>query len=78
MRRFLDDTELALVHCAVEVIDDTGAHLEFCVEGQEGWVATDMLLFKRAVILGGGSGLMIQRSEFEDVGGIRYLAFNFS
>src|SRR5258706_11646315 len=45
VRRFLDDAELALVHCGVEVIDATGTHLEFCVKGQGGWVATDMLLF---------------------------------
>ena len=69
VQRFLDDTDLGLVHCGVEEVDHTGAHLQFCVEGLEGWVARDMLLFKRAVILGGGSGLVVLRSEFEAVGG---------
>lgn len=68
LQRFLDD-DVGLVHCGVEEIDSEGNHLRFSLEGQEGWVATELLLFKRAVILGGGSGQMVWRSEFEAVGG---------
>ncbi|MGI9068132.1 MAG: glycosyltransferase family 2 protein [Pyrinomonadaceae bacterium] len=65
VQRFFDDPELGLVHCGMEEIDHTGAHLRARVDGLEGWVATELLLFKRAVILGGGSGLMVPRATFE-------------
>src|SRR5260370_11913693 len=55
VQRFLDDHELGLVHCGIEEISGTGEHLRLRFDGLEGWVATEMLLFKRAVILGGGS-----------------------
>ena len=69
VQRFIADDGLGLVHCGVEEIHDNGDHLLFRLEGLEGWVATDMLLFNRAVILGGGSGLMVKRSAFEALGG---------
>ena len=69
VQRFVADPELGLVHCGVEEIHDNGDHLLFRLEGLEGWVATDMLLFNRAVILGGGSGLVVKRSAFEALGG---------
>jgi glycosyltransferase involved in cell wall biosynthesis len=69
VQRFLDEPELGLVHCGVEEIDYTGAHLRVRVDGLEGWVATQLLLFKRAVILGGGSGLMVPRAGFEAMKG---------
>jgi len=66
---FLADPELGLVHCGVEEIDDNGARLRLRLDGRDGWVATDMLLFDRAVMLGGGSGLVVRRSDFEALGG---------
>ncbi len=69
VQRFVDDPELGLVHCGVEEIDYTAAHLRVRVDGLEGWVATQLLLFKRAVILGGGSGLMVPRASFEAMKG---------
>ena len=69
VRRFLDEPGLGLVHCGVEDIDQMGAPLRPCVDGLEGWVAKEMLLFRRPVILAGGSGSMVPRSTFDAVGG---------
>ena len=38
-------------------------------DGMEGLVADDLLLLERPVILGGGSGLMVPRTVFDEVGG---------
>lgn len=65
VQRFLDDPDLGLVHCGVEEIEDNGVHLRVRVDGLEGWVAPQLLLFKPGVILGGGSGFMVPRSTFD-------------
>jgi glycosyltransferase involved in cell wall biosynthesis len=67
--RFADDPELGLVHCAVEDIDAEGRALRTCTDGMEGRVAEEMLLFRRAVILGGGSGAVVTRARFHETGG---------
>lgn len=69
VQRFLDEPELGLVHCGVEDINEMGAPLRSHTDGLQGWVAKDLLLFKRPVILGGGSGTLIPRATFEKVGG---------
>src|SRR5262249_30710846 len=48
-----------------------GAGTPICqrLNGIEGWVAAEMLLFKSATMLGGGSGAMIRRTTFNKVGG---------
>jgi len=38
------------------------------LDGLEGSVSEDLLLFKRSVVLGGGSGMMIPRRVFEEIG----------
>jgi glycosyltransferase involved in cell wall biosynthesis len=67
--RFAADPELGLVHCAVEEIDAEGRTLRTCTDGMEGRVAEEMLLFRRAVILGGGSGAVVTRARFHETGG---------
>jgi glycosyltransferase involved in cell wall biosynthesis len=67
--RFATDAALGLVHCGLEEIDGAGKVIGRRLDGLEGWVAEEMLLFERGVILGGGSGAMISRSVFEEVGG---------
>jgi glycosyltransferase involved in cell wall biosynthesis len=67
--RFAADPALGLVHCAVEEIDADGRTLRTCTDGMEGRVAEEMLLFRRAVILGGGSGAVVTRARFEETGG---------
>jgi len=67
---FTSDPELGLVHCGVEEIDGSGNSLQKHVVGMAGrQVAPEMLLFRRPTILGGGSGVMIPRRVFEEVGG---------
>lgn len=67
--RFLSEPDLGLVHCGIEEIDANGQRLNQKVDGMEGSVADELLLFRRPVILGGGSGAMIPRRVFEEVGG---------
>jgi glycosyltransferase involved in cell wall biosynthesis len=67
--RFAADPELGLVHCAVEEIDAEGRSLRTRTDGMDGRVAEEMLLFQRAVILGGGSAAVVTRARFEELGG---------
>lgn len=69
LSRFVADPALGLVHCGVEEIDQHGRRLRSRLDGMEGWVAQEMLLFRRAVILGGGSATVVRRAVFEEVGG---------
>ena len=67
--RFQGEPDLGLVHCGVDEIDKEGRRLRRVQDGLEGWVADDMLMFRRSVILGGGSGAMIPRALFKQSGG---------
>ena len=69
VERFATESELGLVHCGTEDIDHTGKPLNRHLDGLDGWVAMEMLLFRRAVILGGGSGIVIPRAVFKEVRG---------
>jgi glycosyltransferase involved in cell wall biosynthesis len=66
---FANKRELGLVHCGVIEIDAEGRRLKTLDQGMSGWVAREMLLFERPVILGGGSGALIPRKVFQEVGG---------
>jgi glycosyltransferase involved in cell wall biosynthesis len=66
---FSDDPQLGLVHCGVEEVDAGGHPIRTRLDGMEGWVSREMLLFRHAVILGGGSAVMVPRAVFEQVGG---------
>lgn len=67
--KFESDAGLGLVHCGMEEIDESGEGLGRRLDGMEGWVGDEMLLFRRGVILGGGSGAMVSRVAFDAVGG---------
>ena len=67
--RFVREPQLGLVHCGVEDIDEQGSPLGKHLDGLEGRAATELLLFHRPVILGGGSGIAIPRAVFEALGG---------
>ena len=69
VERFTNDRSIGLVHVGVEEIDGDGRNLAFQTDGLEGYVAKDLLLFERPVILGGGSGFMVRRDVFDGVGG---------
>lgn len=67
--RFQADNTLGLVHVGVIEVDENGSALRERLEGLEGDVANDLLMLKREGILGGGSGLMVPRKVFDEVGG---------
>lgn len=50
-------------------MDAGGAPFRRVQDGLEGWVADDMLMFRRSVIIGGGSGAMIPHALFKEAGG---------
>lgn len=69
VQRILEDAEIGLVHCGLEEIDSSGRSLGIRLEGMEGSVSKEILLFDRAVILGAGSTALVPRQTFDAVGG---------
>ena len=69
VERFRGDADLGLVHVGVDEIDADGNSLVHRLEGVEGKVCTTLLMLKREGVLGGGSGMMIRRTVFDEVGG---------
>lgn len=61
--------DIGLVHVGLTEIDAAGNLGKTVLEGMEGDVVDEMLLFERPVILGGGSGYMVRRELFDAVGG---------
>lgn len=68
--RFKQDPDLGLVHVGVEEVDAEMNPLVRRLEGVEGHVGATLLMLKREGVLGGGSGAMLPRSVFDDVGGV--------
>jgi glycosyltransferase involved in cell wall biosynthesis len=69
VEKILSDKNLGLVHVGVEDIDARGKSIETRLDGLEGEVSHELLIFKRSVILGGGSGIMVSRKVLEEIGG---------
>ncbi len=69
VKKFESDGDTGLVHVGVIDIDASGEKLATHLNGMEGAVASELMMFERAVILGGGSGVMIPRRVFDEVGG---------
>lgn len=69
LARMSEEPDLGLVHCGVENIDVSGRTIGQRLDGLEGRVAEEMLLFRRGVILGGGSGFVVRRDAFGALGG---------
>ncbi len=67
--RFNNEPDLGLVHVGVDEVDAEGRSLVRRLEGVEGSVAPILLQLKREGVLGGGSGLMVPRRVFDEVGG---------
>lgn len=67
--RFVEEPQLGLVHCGVQDINEEGFPLREHLDGLEGSVGADLLQFRRPVILGGGSGIVVPRIVFESAGG---------
>ena len=66
---FQQNADVALVHCGVQDVDQNGKPLSDHLDGMSGQVADEMLFFRRAVILGGGSAAMVTRRAYDEVGG---------
>lgn len=63
--KFTDDDEIGLVHCGMREFDDgTGETIRLHLEGREGWVADDILLWKGPVIVGPGGTIVVTRMAF--------------
>ncbi len=65
----ISNPELGLVYVNVMEIDGEGREINERSDGLSGWVGKDLLLFERPVVLGGGSGVMIPRTVFDQVSG---------
>ena len=69
VERFEQDSKLGLVHVGVREVDASGNELVTRLDGLEGDVSSELLRFDRTVILGGGSGLMVPKNVFDEIGG---------
>jgi glycosyltransferase involved in cell wall biosynthesis len=69
VERFLSGNGPGLVHVGLVEIDARGAPMDERLDGLEGNVVDELLLFERGVILGGGSGIIVTREIFDKVGG---------
>lgn len=66
---FQSDALVGLVHCGCVDFDNDGRLLEEHLEGLSGNVAEEMIRYRRAVILGGGSAVAVRRRVFDEIGG---------
>jgi glycosyltransferase involved in cell wall biosynthesis len=70
LEKFTEDPEIGLVHCGMREFDsETGQTLKLFHEGQEGWVANELLLWERPAVNVSGSAVMVSREAFDAVGG---------
>jgi glycosyltransferase involved in cell wall biosynthesis len=70
LEKFENDPEIGLVHCGMRHFDGkTGEILGLLVDGQEGWVADDLLLWEKPVVNVSGSVVMVTRKAFDAVNG---------
>lgn len=63
------DAEIGLVHCGCADFDNDGKITAEHLNGLNGWVWEDLLRYKRPVILGGGSAVVVRREAIERAGG---------
>lgn len=68
--KFTEDENIGLVHCAMREFDsDTGETTAVNIDGMEGDVADELLLWERSVIIGPGGTIVVTRKAFDDAGG---------
>lgn len=68
--RFYEDVRIGLVHCGMREFDSaTGETISEHIDGLEGDVANELLVWERPVIVGAGGTIMVSREAFEKVGG---------
>jgi glycosyltransferase involved in cell wall biosynthesis len=67
---FVQDSEIGLVHCGMREFDsDTGETVGMIIDGQEGWIADELVLWERPAIIVSGSATMVSRKAFDEAGG---------
>lgn len=70
LAKFAEDDEIGLVHCGMQEFDSkTGDILSLHVEGSEGNVADDLLLWEKPVMVGPGGTIVVKREAFQKAGG---------
>lgn len=70
LAKFAEDEVIGLVHCGMREFDsDSGETVQLHLVGGEGWVAADIALWERPVIVGPGGSIVVRRDVIEDVGG---------
>lgn len=68
--KFREDEQIGLVHCGMrEFENETGKTVIIHQEGGEGWVADDLLLWEKSVIVGPGGTIVVKREAFDRAGG---------
>lgn len=68
--KFDEDGQIGLVHCGMREFDTkSGETVRLHIEGEEGWVADDLLLFEKPVVIGCGGSILVSRKAFEAVNG---------
>ena len=68
MQKFLDSEEIGLVHCSMSYIDTNDQISGEERNGKEGWLASDVLRLREAMV-GIGSTSLVKRTVFDEVGG---------
>jgi glycosyltransferase involved in cell wall biosynthesis len=67
--RFAEGTGIGLVHCGIREFDsETGGILGLRVEGGDGQVADDLLLWEEPGVNVSGSAIMVSREAFNEAG----------
>ena len=70
LAKFAEDAEIGLVHCGMrEFNGESGETVKLHLDGQEGWVADEMLLWERPAVIVSGSAVMVSRKAFDEAGG---------
>ncbi len=68
--KFASDPAIGLVHCGMREYDSlTGKTICDHLVGGEGWLANDLLLWEKPVIIGYGGTVVVRRVAFEEVRG---------
>ncbi len=68
--KFDQDAEIGLVHCGMREFEGTtGETIEIHLEGAEGWVADNILLWQKPSIIGPASTILVKRMAWDNVGG---------
>lgn len=69
LARWMNEPTVGFVHCGARILSEIGEVIEVQLDGQEGQIAEEMLLFQRLTVVCTGSSILVPRAIFGDVGG---------